>query len=220
MYLAIFSSLSAGGGYFMYYYYGYVSNDYLCHYGVQGMKWGQHLFGKIQAASANHKATKAAVKSEKKALISSYKTKDPATRLANSAARSYYRSVRSSDSYRANKARSKAERKQASLTEDQVKAGRYRVANARNIRRKVLSTGVAALAGGGVAAASVATGGIAAAAVLGVGAASIAGVSTNAISGGWYYAGEAKAYGSKRANTQAKVNVANQKKIANDDDRK
>ena len=202
------------------YYYEYAPNDYLCHYGVQGMKWGQHLFGKIQAASANRKATKAAVKSEKKALLSSYKTKDPATRVANSAARSYYRSVRSSDSYRANKARSKAERKQASLTEDQVKAGRYRVANARNIRRKVLSTGVAALAGGGIAAASVAIGGIAAAAVLGVGTASIAGVSTNAISGGWYYAGEAKAYGSKRANMQAKVNVANQKRIANDDDRK
>lgn len=27
----------------MSYYYGYGPNDYLCHYGVQGMKWGQHL---------------------------------------------------------------------------------------------------------------------------------------------------------------------------------
>lgn len=199
------------------YYYSYAPNDYLCHYGVQGMKWGQHLFGKIQTAAANRKATKAAVKAEQKSLISSYKTKDPATRLANSAAKSYYRSVRTSDTYRAGKARSKAERKQASLTEEQIKAGRYRVANGRNIRRKVLSTGVAALAGGGIAAASVATGGIAAAAVLGAGAASIAGVSTNALSGGWYYAGEAKAYGTKRAKTQAKVNVAQKQKAELED---
>lgn len=203
----------------MNYYYSYsqVNPDYLCHYGVQGMRWGQHLFGKIQTAAANRKATKAAVKSEKKALLSSYKAKDPSTRLANSAARSYYKSVRSSNNRRANTARSKAERKQASLTEDQIKAGRYRVANARNIRRKVLSTGVAALAGGGVAAASVATGGIAAAAVLGVGAASITGVSTNVISGGRYYAGEAKAYGSKRASIQAKVNIANRDKASDPD---
>ena len=195
-----------------YYYYNCVPNDYLCHYGVQGMKWGQHLFGKIQAASANRKATKAAVKSEKKALMSSYKSKDPATRLANSAAKSYYRSIRTSDTWTSNRARSKAERKEASLTDEQIKSGRYRVASVRSMRSKVLSTGVAALAGGGVAAASVATGGIAAAAVLGVGAASIAGVSTNLISGGWYYAREAKAYGSKRASTQAKVNVANKNK--------
>lgn len=199
------------------YYYGYAPNDYLCHYGVQGMKWGQHLFGKIQTAAANRKATKAAVKAEQKSLISSYKTKDPATRLANSAAKSYYRSVRTSNTNRANKARSKAERKQASLTEEQVKAGRYRVANARNIRRKVLSTGVAALAGGGAAAASVEVGGIAAAAVLGAGVASIVGVSTNVISGGWYYAGESKAYGTKRAKTQAKVNVAQKQKAELED---
>lgn len=199
------------------YYYSYAPNDYLCHYGVQGMKWGQHLFGKIQTAAANRKATKAAVKAEQKSLISSYKTKDPATRLANSAAKSYYRSVRTSNTNRANKARSKAERKQASLTEEQVKAGRYRVANARNIRRKILSTGVAALAGGGAAAASVEVGGIAAAAVLGAGVASIVGVSTNVISGGWYYAGESKAYGTKRAKTQAKVNVAQKQKAELED---
>lgn len=199
------------------YYYSYAPNDYLCHYGVQGMKWGQHLFSKIQTAAANRKATKAAVKTEQKSLISSYKTKDPATRLANSAAKSYYRSVRTSNTNRANKARSKAERKQASLTEEQVKSGRYRVANARNIRRKILSTGVAALAGGGAAAASVEVGGIVAAAVLGAGVASIVGVSTNVISGGWYYAGESKAYGTKRAKTQAKVNVAQKQKAELED---
>lgn len=200
-------------------YYSYVYPDYLAHYGVQGMKWGQHLFGKVSTAASNHKAKKAAIKNEQKKLIASYKTNDPSTRLANSAARNYYKSVRSSSSYYAGKARSKAERKQASLTDEQIKAGRYRVANARNIRRKVLSTSVAALAGGGAAAASVAIGGVAAAAVIGAGVASVTGVSTNLISGGHYYAQEAKAYGSKRAKTQAKVNVAAKANSSSDDDK-
>ena len=29
----------------------YYSNDYLCHYGVLGMKWGQHLMARKQASS-------------------------------------------------------------------------------------------------------------------------------------------------------------------------
>jgi hypothetical protein len=33
----------------------YYSNDYLCHYGVLGMKWGQHLFGKTEASRAGKK---------------------------------------------------------------------------------------------------------------------------------------------------------------------
>ena len=33
----------------------YYSNDYLCHYGVLGMKWGQHLFGKTEASRAGRK---------------------------------------------------------------------------------------------------------------------------------------------------------------------
>ncbi len=196
----------------MYYYYGYVSNDYLCHYGVQGMKWGQHLFGKIQAASANHKATKAAVKSEKKQLLTSYSKDKGPTRhgvmnAANSAARSYYRAQRTNNFGKYKRQTQIQTRKEARLTEEQIKGGRYRVAKARNIRRKVLSTAVGALAAGGVAAASVATGGVAAAAILGVGAGGISGVATNAISGGWYYAGEQKAYGSTRAKYQAKENV-------------
>lgn len=42
-----FSSLSRGGGYSMYY-----SDDYLCHYGVQGMRWGQHLMAKYETNRA------------------------------------------------------------------------------------------------------------------------------------------------------------------------
>jgi hypothetical protein len=203
----------------MYYSNSYVYPDYLCHYGVLGMKWGQHLFGKVSAAAANHKAKKGAIKSEQKNLISSYKAKDPASHMANKAAKAYYKSIRSDSKYYASKAKSKSERLQASLTDEQVKSGRYRVANARNIRRKVLSTSVAALTGAGTAAMAVSTGGLAAAVVLGAGSASITGVATNLISGGHYYAKEAKAYGSKRAKTQAKVNIAAKANSSSDDDK-
>lgn len=33
----------------------YYSNDYLCHYGVLGMKWGQHLFGGNSVSSSSRK---------------------------------------------------------------------------------------------------------------------------------------------------------------------
>lgn len=210
-----------------YYSYGQMNPDYLCHYGVQGMKWGQHLFGKISGAVSNHKATKAAIKSEKKALLNSYSDNKGPTRhgvmnAANSAARSYYRAQRTNNFGKYKKQTQIQTRKEARLTEEQVKGGRYRVAKARNIRRKVLSTAVGALAAGGVAAASVATGGVAAAAILGVGAGGISGVATNAISGGWYYAGEQRAYGSTRAKYQAKENVnhrSNSSSIADDEDK-
>ena len=42
----------------------YYSNDYLCHYGVLGMKWGQHIAARSQAKSA-----KRAVKAQRKADI-------------------------------------------------------------------------------------------------------------------------------------------------------
>ena len=42
----------------------YYSNDYLCHYGVLGMKWGQHIAARSQAKSA-----KRAAKAQRKADI-------------------------------------------------------------------------------------------------------------------------------------------------------
>ena len=195
----------------MYYSYNYVPSDYLCHYGVQGMKWGQHLMNRWEQKRADRKATKAAVNTEKQKLLASYNADSPTKRAANSAARAYYRAQRTKEPESYQRANRKAERKQASLNEEQIKGGRYRVASARNIRRKVASVAVGTLAAGGVGAASVATGGLAAAVVLGASAGSIAGVSTNLISGGHYYAKEAKAYGVKRAKLQAKENIYQQK---------
>ncbi len=198
----------------MYYYTNYNYNpDYLAHYGVQGMRWGQHLFGKIQTASSNHKAKKAAIKAERKALKKSYaEEKGPKKgvfNVANSAARSFYRKERTHDFSTYRKQESKQQRKEGALTDEQVKAGRYRVAKARNIRRKVASVAVGTIVATGVAA----TGGAALAplltgAALGVGAGTV----TNVASGGMYYAGQQKTYGDRRAKYQAKVNVKNQQK--------
>ena len=45
----------------------YYSNDYLCHYGVLGMKWGQHLFGNRSASGSSAKSAKAAAKAQAEA---------------------------------------------------------------------------------------------------------------------------------------------------------
>lgn len=42
----------------------YYSDEYLCHYGVLGMKWGQHLMAKAKTASASSKAKRAQRKSD------------------------------------------------------------------------------------------------------------------------------------------------------------
>ena len=62
------------GDYYSYYY----ANDYLAHHGVLGMKWGQHIFGKIQSASSAHKAKKEA----------KYKAKEDKRSAADAKARS------------------------------------------------------------------------------------------------------------------------------------
>lgn len=79
----------------MYYYaYGYTSNDYLCHYGVQGMKWGQHLMAKYEtnragralrrAASANNKGNYA---KRANRILSKYEGKYSKSEIADAALR-------------------------------------------------------------------------------------------------------------------------------------
>jgi hypothetical protein len=38
-------------------YYSYVYPDYLAHYGVQGMKWGQHIYGKDSSSGRSSRST-------------------------------------------------------------------------------------------------------------------------------------------------------------------
>lgn len=45
----------------------YYSNDYLCHYGVLGMKWGQHLFGK--SSSSGKTSARKQARAQRKADI-------------------------------------------------------------------------------------------------------------------------------------------------------
>lgn len=44
-----------------------VSKGELMHYGRKGMKWGQHIFGKVQSANTKHKEKKAEKAEKKKA---------------------------------------------------------------------------------------------------------------------------------------------------------
>lgn len=74
------------------------------------------------------------------------------------------------------------DKKVSGLSKSQIENGRYRVARARNIKRKALST----LIGAGTGAAAVPV-----AAIVGVGA--------NYVTGGHYYQGQSATYGSRRA---------------------
>lgn len=190
--------------YSYYNYYNYYNSDYLCHYGVEGMKWGQHLMAKIKTtvndASKHHKE----VKAERAKLMDTYKhNKGPRRHIilnaANSAARSHYRAQRTNDFSRYRKQTDIAAKKEARLTPEQIAGGRYRVARARNIKRKILTAGVATAIGSSVAA----TGATAAAPVI----AAASAVAFNRISGASYYASEKRAYGDTRAKYQAKENV-------------
>lgn len=49
------------------YYSYYMANNYLAHHGVLGMKWGQHIFGKIKSALSSRKKKKQNAKNLEKA---------------------------------------------------------------------------------------------------------------------------------------------------------
>lgn len=172
-------------------------SDALVHYGIKGQKWGirryQNEDGTLTAAGKSREA-----KREFKSKVKSYRTSrssDPKTDFLkinrpNSAARTYYRQQRTRTLTTYRNQGHILDKKVSGLTKDQIENGRYRVARARNIRRKTLS----ALTATGV---TLATGGIV---PLGV----IAGIGMNFISGGHYYQGESATYGTRRAKRELK----------------
>lgn len=82
------------------------------------------------------------------------------------------------------------DRKISGLSKDQIENGRYRVARARNIKRKTVS----ALLGVGAGVATAGTVGAAAIPIAG-----LVGVGANFITGGHYYQGQSATYGSRKA---------------------
>lgn len=160
--------------------------NYLCHHGVLGMKWGRR------------KERKKA----KKDTLKNYKSDKGPKRFkvmnaANSAARSYFRSERTNSFKTYRKQKTKTDTKEARLTADQVQKGRYRVAKARSVKRNVGSVALGIAAGTAAA-------GIGAAALPVV----LASVGTVGIShfatGAHYYGRQRKAYGGTRAKYQNK----------------
>lgn len=49
------------------YYSYYAANNYLAHHGVLGMKWGQHIFGKIKSSISSHRKASTRKKNLEKA---------------------------------------------------------------------------------------------------------------------------------------------------------
>ena len=146
------------------------------HHGVKGMHWGV-ITKKVSNSVKAHSDKRKAENEKRNNLKSTYSTKKPTTKFEKSAARTYYsqQRARSFTTYRRQGA--KLARKEATLTSEQIKNGRYRIAKARNIKAKTFSAPIAGL--------------------------SVAALS-NYASGGTYYSKEKKAYGDKRAEVQSK----------------
>ena len=171
-------------------------SDELTHYGVKGMKWGQNIFGKKDAAT---KKKERSVKQKTREYRNS-RTTDPKTDFLkinrpNSAARSYYRAQRTGNFRTYKRQNALMDRKISGLSKEQIENGRYRVARFRNIAAKSV-TGLATV---GV---SVATLGAAPAALLVT--APITALGMNYITGGHYYQGHSATYGSRRAARELK----------------
>lgn len=178
-------------------------DEYLEHFGVPGMKWGRR---KARATSSSKPPTR---RQEKKAELKSYrKDKGPkrfgVLNAANSAARTMYRAERTGNFKTYRNAQTKLRYKEARLTDDQIKNGRYRVARFRSVRANVATAAAVAALGG----ASVATGlAVAAPAIAGLG-----GVAVSRASGRRFYAKERRAYGGTRAKYQTQKRVKAQRK--------
>ena len=181
--------------------YNYTYPNYICHHGIKGMKWGvrryQNEDGSLTAAGKK-RAAKSMVKSYRKSRKTDPKTDFLKLNRANSAARDYYRTQRTRNFLTYRKSESKMDRKISGLSKDQIENGRYRVARARNIKRKTLSV----LTATGV---TIATGGLV---PLGV----LAGVGMNYVSGGHYYQGQSATYGSRKAAQKIDVEERNKKR--------
>ena len=58
------------------------NNDELMHYGRQGMKWGQHIYGQVKTASTNRRRKKNLAKA-RKAKAEKYKTAEERKKAIN-----------------------------------------------------------------------------------------------------------------------------------------
>lgn len=174
--------------------------DYIKHFGVLGMKWGVRKDRKkIKSGSSSSDKKQEARVNVKRAQMKEYRDdrgpkRFKAINAANSAARSHFKADRTNSfkTYRAQT--SKRDIKEARLTEDQIKNGRYRVARARSIKRNAASAVLGTAAG----AAAVASGAVIVAPFLAV---SVSGIGHFA-SGAHYYARQRKSYGGTRAKYQ------------------
>lgn len=170
------------------------------HHGVKGMHWGvitKKVSSSVKAHSDKHKAEK----EKREQLRNEYRTNKGPKRFvvlnaANSAARTYYRQQRTSSFQTYRNEGHKLDRKQGRLTEDQIRNGRYRVARARNIKRKtasaILGMGTMGILAAGPAAPI--------SPIMGL----TVGTISNFASGGHYYAMEKRVYGDVRAKYQSK----------------